>query len=96
MKSAKIIGITCVALAGMAFMPQGASAHDFDSDDSAHPFRLLSYPFHALGRGVEYGVARPVHHYVSQPCNRWWFGHTSHPRVDDYWGDRDQYQRLSY
>lgn len=96
MKSAKIIGFTCVALMGLAFMPQEACAHDFDSDDSAHPFRLLSYPFHALGRGIEYGFARKVHYCVSQPRNRWLYGHASHPRVDNYWGDYDQYQRQSY
>ena len=96
MKSLKIFGFTCAAVAALAFAPQEASAHSFDSDDSAHPFRLLSYPFHALGRGVEYGVARPVHHCVSQPRKRWLYGHVSHPRSDNYWGDYDQYQRQSY
>lgn len=77
MKLVKIIGMTFVAAAALALTPSSASAHSYDSDDSGHPFRLLSYPFHALGRGVEYGFTRPVHQCVSQPRNRWLFGHVS-------------------
>lgn len=96
MKLVKYTGIAFVAAAALALTPTDASAHSYDSDDSAHPFRLISYPFHALGRGIEYGFTRPIHHCVSQPRNRWLYGHVSHPKTDDYWGDYDQYQRLSY
>jgi len=96
MKTVKFLGLTCVAVAALATAPQSASAHEYNTAESGHPFRLISYPFHALGRGLEYGFTRPVHNYVSQPCNRWWYGHTSHPATENNWGDYDQYQRRSY
>lgn len=96
MKSIETFGMACAAFAMLACLPQGASAHSYDSGNSSHPFRLLSYPFHAVGRGFEQAVGRPVHHCVSQPGNRWLYGHVSHPKTDNYWGDYDQYQRQSY
>jgi hypothetical protein len=96
MKLFKVTGIAIVVATAFAVSASTASAHDYDSDDSAHPFRLLSYPFHALGRGIEYGFTRPVHTYVSQPCNRYIYGHVSHPAVENYGGDYDMYQRSSY
>lgn len=96
MKLVKITAMAFVAAAAFAVSPSGASAHSYDSDDSAHPFRLLSYPFHALGRGIEHSWTKPLHHCVSQPQNRYIYGHVSHPKRDNYWGDYDQYQRTSY
>ncbi len=96
MKLVKITGMAFVVAAALALTPSTASAHSYDSDDSAHPFRLISYPFHALGRGIEHGFTRPVHKCVSQPRNRYIYGHVSHPRTENYNGDYDMYQRSSY
>ena len=96
MKLVKMTGVALVVAAAFAVSASNASAHSYDSDDSSHPFRLLSYPLHALGRGIEYGFARPVHNYVSQPCNRYIWGHVSHPATEDYAADYDRYQRNSY
>ena len=96
MKLVKLTAFAFVAAAALAVSPTTASAHSYDSDDSAHPFRLLAYPFHAIGRGLEHGVTRKIHYCVSQPKNRYIYGHVSHPSKDNYWGDYDQYQRASY
>ena len=96
MKLVKITGVAFAVAAAVALSPSNASAHSYDTDDSAHPFRLLSYPFHALGRGIEHGFTRPIHHCVSQPGNRYIYGHVSHPKTEDYWGDPNLYQRYSY
>lgn len=96
MKLVKITGMAFVVAAAMAMCPSTSAAHSYKSGDSAHPFRLIAYPFHALGRGIEYGVTRPIHKCVSQPGNRYIYGHVSHPRTENYGGDYDQYQRSSY
>ncbi len=96
MKLVKITGIAFLVAAAVAISPSTASAHSYDSDDSAHPFRLLSYPFHALGRGIEYGVTRPIHNHVSRPKSRYIWGHVSHPQTENYGSDYDMYQRSSY
>lgn len=94
MKSQKTVG-ALLLLTAVALLPSAVSAHSYDPDDSAHPFRLISYPVHAFGKFVERGT-RKIHYCVSQPCNRNLYGHVSNPRVDNYWGDPDEYQRLSY
>ena len=76
--------------------PTVAKADSYYTDDSDHPFRYAAHLFHAYGKGIEYFVTRPAHWVVSQPKARYIFGHTSHPRTDDYWGDFDLYQRYSY
>lgn len=96
MKLVKLTGVALMVAAAFAVSVSDASAHQYDSDDSGHPFRLLSYPFHALGRGVEHGFTRPIHRKVSQPCHRYIWGHVSHPSQENYGGDYDRYQRSSY
>lgn len=94
MKLNKIIG-TLVLLASVAMVPAVGSAHSYDPDDSAHPFRLISYPLHAIGKQLEKGT-RKIHYCVSQPYNRSIYGHVSHPKTDIYWAGPNEYQRLSY
>ncbi len=96
MNLVKTVGVTAAVLAAAILAPASADAHSYDVDDSGHPFRYIAYPLHALGKGIEYGFTRPIHKCVSQPKNRYIFGHVSHPRTDDYWGDYDLYQRYSY
>lgn len=84
------------ALALISFVPQGAKAADYDTDDTDYPLRYFIYPIHAYGKGIEYFVTRPINWVVSQPRCRYVFGNVSHPRTDDYWGDFDLYQRYSY
>lgn len=95
MKLVKITGLALVVAAALAVSPSSASAHSYDNDDSAHPFRLLAYPLHRVGRAIENNVTRPIHHCVSQPGNRYLYGHVSSP-YDNYWGDCNEYQRRSY
>lgn len=91
--------ICALALAFGAFtwcIPSTACADSYDVDDSDHPVRYIMYPIHAVGKGVEYLVTRPIHALVSKPKLRYIFGHSSTPRRDDYWGSFDQYERYSY
>jgi hypothetical protein len=96
MKLVKTIGFTVAVAAAITIMPSRATAESYDSDDSSHPFRIIAYPLHAIGVGLEYGFGRPIHEYVSQPKNRYIWGKVSNPRTDDYRGDYDLYQRYSY
>ncbi len=96
MKLVKIFSISVVAFATITLLPASVSAHSYDTDDDGHPFRYLAYPLHAIGKGLEYGLTRPIHYQVSKPKCRYIFGHVSHPKTDDYWGDYDLYQRYSY
>jgi len=96
MKLVSKLSIAAVAAGALLLSPTAGQAHSYDTDDSGHPLRLISYPVHALGKGLEYGVSRPVHWAVSQCKTRYIFGHVSHPKRDDYWGDWDLYQRYQY
>jgi len=78
------------------FGPGLAVADSYDCDSSDHPARYAVYPIHALGKGIEIFVTRPIHWLVSQPKLRYVFGHASAPRRDDYAGDPDLYQRYQY
>lgn len=85
------------ALAAALWMvPSGAKADPYDCEDSDNPIRYFVYPIHAYGKGLEYFITRPAHWVVSRPKLRYVFGHVSHPRTDDYWGDFDLYERYSY
>lgn len=88
--------LSAVAAAALLASPSLVQAHSYDTDDDGHPLRYLVYPVHAIGKGLEYAVTRPIHYGVSQCKARYIFGHVSHPKTDDYWGDWDLYQRYSY
>jgi hypothetical protein len=87
--------LSAAATAALLASPSAVQAHSYDIDDDGHPLRYIAYPIHAIGVGLEYAVTRPIHYGVSQCKARRIFGHVSHPRNDDYWGDWDQYQRMS-
>ena len=76
--------------------PGQVAAETYDCDSSDHPARYLVYPIHAVGKGIETFVTRPIHWLVSQPKLRYVFGHTSKPRREDYTGDFNLYQRYQY
>jgi len=66
--------------AAMLFASTGiAPANDFQRGQSDNPFRILAYPFHAVGTAAEWVIARPVHWLVSRPHARIIFGHTVNP-----------------
>jgi hypothetical protein len=88
--------LSAAAAAALLACPSIVQAHNYDSDDDGHPLRYIAYPIHAVGKGLEYAVTRPIHYGVSQCKARYIFGHVSHPKTDDYWGDWDLYQRYSY
>lgn len=96
MKLHQQLYIAGFAAGALMFVPSAAQAHSYDTDDDGHPLRYLAYPIHAIGKGLEYSVTRPAHWAVSQCKLRYVFGHVSHPRTDDYWGDYDLYQRYNY
>jgi hypothetical protein len=85
-----------LAAGALLLCPTTTQAHSYDTDDSDHPLRYVIYPIHAVGKGLEYAVTRPIHYGVSGCKSRYIFGHVSHPSKDDYWGDWDLYQRYSY
>lgn len=88
------VGVTLLALT--LLIPGRASAESYDCDTSDHPARYFVYPIHAVGKGIETFVTRPIHWLVSQPKLRYVFGHTSKPRREDYTGNFDLYQRYQY
>ncbi|MCX7625481.1 MAG: hypothetical protein N2Z21_04645 [Candidatus Sumerlaeaceae bacterium] len=88
------VGVTLLALSVLA--PGRVAAESYDCDTSDHPARYLVYPIHAVGKGIETFVTRPIHWLVSQRKLRYVFGHTSKPRREDYTGNFDLYQRYQY
>jgi hypothetical protein len=91
------IFVCAVALGAITWsLPTTACADSYDVDDSDYPVRYIIYPIHAVGKGVEYLVTRPLHALVSKPKLRYIFGHSSTPRRDDYWGNYNLYERYSY
>ena len=91
----KLMLMAAMAVVTVA-LPRGASAEDYDTDDTDNPLRYVFVPFQVIGKGLEYTVTRPAHYLMSKPKCRLIFGKTSNPRTDDYWGDWDLYQRYSY
>jgi hypothetical protein len=59
------------------------TAHDYQRNNSDHPFRVVAYFLHPVGIGLEYGVTRPVHWVVSQPNMRILFGHAPRHELDE-------------
>lgn len=96
MKFISRLFLSAIAAAAVLTVPSVSQAHSYESDDDGHPLRYIAYPVHAIGLGLEYAVTRPIHWGVSQCKSRYIFGHVSHPRTDDYWGDWNLYQRYSY
>ena len=95
MKATRMLLVAGAALC-LAGFASPACAESYDTDDSDHPIRYAAYAVHAVGKGIETVVARPIHWFVSKPKMRYVFGKTSQPRTDDYTGDADLYQRYSY
>jgi hypothetical protein len=89
-----LVAGVCVTLVAMT--PSPLKAETYDCENSDHPARYVVYPIHALGKGIETFVTRPIHWLVSRPKFRHVFGHVSNPKSDDYSGDFDLYQRYAY
>lgn len=96
MKISHKMMLAAATAVAMSAMPTGANAESYDPNESDNPLRLFFTPFHVVGKGIEYGVTRPIHYVTSRPKLRTVFGRTSNPRTDNYWGGWDQYQRSSY
>lgn len=78
MKRSLLIGLFAVTMLALA-VP--ASANRFSRNDDTHPLRIVGYITHAIGTGLEYGVMRPVHWFVSRDNMDIVFGHQ--PRLVD-------------
>ena len=96
MRKLRTIVVTGSMLAVLVSVPAVSLADSYKAGDSDHVFRYISYPAHAVGKGLEMFVTRPIHCIVSQPKWRHIFGHVSRPNTDDYHGDANLYQRYSY
>ncbi|MBX7244240.1 MAG: hypothetical protein K1X53_02005 [Candidatus Sumerlaeaceae bacterium] len=97
MKSGKMLLLAgAFAAAAMMVAPTSVRAESYDPDDSDYPLRYVAYGFHAVFKGVEYTVTRPIHALVSQPKMRTIFGKTSNPKTDNYWGGWNQYEKSNY
>ena len=82
--------VTMIIAAALMLASTGiASANDFHRGGANdNPFRLMAYPFHAVGTAAEWVIARPIHWLVSRPNARIIFGHTVHP-TDVYFAWED-------
>jgi hypothetical protein len=95
MKVIKALLLTGAVMSLVSIAPS-VRAEDYNPQRSEHPFRYMAYGLHAVGKVGEVFVTRPINWVVSRPKMRNVFGKVSQPRTDDYWGDPDQYQRMSY
>lgn len=62
---------------------QPATADRYDRSFSSHPLKYMAYPLHAVGIGLEYFVARPIHWVVSRDNADILFGHYAQAKDDD-------------
>src|SRR5690606_12739054 len=74
--------ITALLAVAMVAVVAPASAHRYSRTDDGHPLRLIAHVVHPVGILLEYGIFRPVHHFVSE-CdpfggNDILFGHKSY------------------
>lgn len=70
-KKAIIAGIVALACG----LPLSAHSGEYDDYDDAHPLRIIAYPLHAVGYGLERFITRPLHRLVSRPALAPVFGH---------------------
>lgn len=70
----QLIIATLVALA--CGLPVSVYGGEYDDFEDAHPLRLVAYPLHAVGYGLERLIIRPIHSLVSRPALAPIFGHT--------------------
>ncbi len=69
--------VVAIALA-LALVVAGApaTADDYDSEEAAHPLRIIAYVVHPVGVILEWLIVRPAHWIVSQKHLKTLFGHT--------------------
>ena len=70
-KKSIIAGIVALACG----LPLPAHSGEYDDYDDAHPLRIIAYPLHAVGYGLERFITRPLHRLVSRPALAPVFGH---------------------
>lgn len=77
--------VCIAALAGFLFaLPVRSDAHSYDRDDDGYPLRYIAYVIHPIGIGIEYGILRPIHKFLSSTKNlQIIFGHDAR-EGDDY------------
>ena len=57
-------------------LPVLAYGGEYDDFEDAHPLRIVAYPLHAIGYGLERLITRPIHRLVSRPGLAPIVGHT--------------------
>ena len=57
-------------------LPGLAYGGEYDDFEDAHPLRIVAYPLHAIGYGLERLITRPLHRLVSRPGLAPIVGHT--------------------
>jgi hypothetical protein len=75
--------ITLLAFLVLAASP--AVGDDYDSENAAHPLRVVAYVLHPVGVLLETILVRPAHWLVSHGSMRQIFGHKE--RFDDHFDD---------
>lgn len=71
-KKSVLATVTVLALG----LPGLASGGEYDDFEDAHPLRIVAYPLHAIGYGLERLITRPIHRLVSRPGLAPIVGHT--------------------
>ncbi len=66
-KKSVIAGIVALAC-GLPVPAHSGEYDDYEDYKDAHPLRLIAYPLHALGYGLERLITRPIHSLVSRPA----------------------------
>ncbi len=73
MKKSLYVAMLSAMLCAVPFRSQ---AHEYDTDDSEHPLRVIAYALHPVGIAAEYLIFRPIHCLVSyNETTAWLFGH---------------------
>ena len=68
-----VLAAVTVLVLGLPVLAYGGEYDDFED---AHPLRIVAYPLHAIGYGLERLITRPIHRLVSRPGIAPIVGHT--------------------
>lgn len=68
-----VLATVTVLVLGLPVLAYGGEYDDFED---AHPLRIVAYPLHAIGYGLERLITRPIHRLVSRPGLAPIVGHT--------------------
>ena len=67
MKRSAALLFATVLLAGTLLGSNAFAGTEYDDHYDIYPIRIVAYPLHAIGLGLEWAIFRPFHAFVNLP-----------------------------